>query len=368
MKNVRLFAMMLAAVSFAACNDDDENPGVPNPPATPVSSGILILNQGNSSNGIEGDFTTVDYAGFASAQNRFARANGRSLGDTPNTACIYGSKIYTAVSTSNTVEVCDKGDFHEVKQISFTGVGDLEQPRSIVGKDGYVYVSFFSGHVCKMDTADFDISDTVTLGEGTYPEKIAIAGNKLYVPISGYGSGTTVSEIDLATFSKTRDIPVPVNPTQVAADAEGNVYLLCYGTYDDSWNQVDAAVYRLDLATGNHAKVADATMMDIPQGSNTLYVVNNPYGASAVNYSKVDLTRTPYEVKPLPVSVDAPAAIAADPVNGNIVLTSYNKKDGYASYSTPGYANIYNAAGELQKKVETGVGPGGIYFLTSHME
>ena len=378
MKSVRLFAMMLAATAFAACEEDEEitgggngNGGNDSIPvvAAPVSSGVLILNNGNTSSGIEGDFTTVDYAaGFSAASGRFAAVNGRSLGDTPNAACIYGNRIYTAVTSSNTVEVCAKDDFRSVKQISFAGNADLSHPRSVVGKDGYVYVSFFSGYVCKIDTLDFNVAGTVALGEGTYPEKIAIAGDKLYVPNSGYGSGTTVSEIDLATFAKTRDITVPVNPTQMATDAEGNVYLLCYGTYDASWNQIGAAVHRLDLATGNHVKVADATMMDIPQGTNMLYVVNSPYGASTVSYASVDLAQTPYNAVSLPVSADSPAAIAADPVNGNIVLTSYNLENGFASYSTPGYANIYNAAGELQKRVDTGVGPCGIYFFTEHLD
>lgn len=377
MKSVRLFVMMLAAASIAACEEDEEitgggngnggNDSIPSV-VTPVSSGVLILNNGNTGSGIEGDFTTVDYAtGFSVVSGRFAAVNGRSLGDTPNAACIYGNKIYTAVTSSNTIEVCAKDDFRSVKQISFAGNENLSQPRSVVGKDGYVYVSFFSGYVCRIDTLNFNIEGTVAIGEGTYPEKMAIAGNKLYVPNSGYGLGTTVSEIDLATFTKTRDIPVPVNPIQMATDAEGNVYLLCSGTYDASWNQVGAAVHRLDLATGKHMKVADATMMDIPQGTNKLYVVNSPYGASTVTYASVDLAQMPYNAVSLPISADSPAAIAADPVNGNIVLTSYSLSGGYPSYNTSGYANIYNAAGELQKKVDTGVGPCGIYFFTEHL-
>lgn len=368
MKSVRLFAMMLAALSFAACDEDGEIIGG-GPVVPPVSSGVLVLNNGNPSAGIDGDFTAVDYAaGFSAVSGCFMSANGRSLGDTPNEVCIYGNKIYTAVTSSNTVEVCAKDDFKSVKQISFAGNENLQEPRSVVGKDGYVYVSFFSGRVCKIDTLDFNVEGTVTLGEGTYPEKMAIAGNKLYVPNSGYGSGTTVSEIDLATFAKTRDYTVPVNPVQVSADARGNVYVLCSGTYEaPSYNQVGAAVHRLDLATGTCVKVTDATMMDIPQGTDKLYVVNSPYGASTVTYVSVDLTQMPYSAVPLSLSADSPAAIAADPVNGNIVLTSHSLSGGYPSYNIPGYANIYNAAGDLLKKVETGVSPCGIYFLTEHL-
>lgn len=376
MKSVKLLAMMLAAVAFTACEEDEEitsggnsNGGNDSIPVvvSPVSSGILILNNGNQSSLIEGDFTTVDYAGgFVAQSNLFASANERSLGMTPNRACIYGSKIYTAVTQSNTIEICAKNDFHSIKQIALAGDANLAQPRDVVGKDGYVYVSLYSGHVCKIDTMEFNIVGTVAVG--SYPEEMTVAGNKLYVPNSGQGSGTTVSEIDLASFTKVRDITVPANPFKMRTDAKGNVYLLCLGTYDASWNQIGAAVHRLDLATGNHVKVTDATMMDIPQGTNKLYVVNSPYGASTVSYASVDLTQTPYSAVSLPFSVISPAAIAADPVNGNIVLTSYNLDDnGFAGYSIPGYANIYNAAGELQKKVDTGVGPCGVYFFTEHL-
>ena len=371
MKHVRLFALMLAAVAFAACDDDEgaTTGGGGNGDVTPVSSGVLIVNQGNEYSALEGDFTTVDYAGgYAAVPGVFAAANGRSLGLTPNRSCIYGDKIYTAVTASNTIEVCRKGDFRSVAQIALAGNGTIAQPRDVVGQDGYVYVSLYSGHVCKIDTADFSIVGTVAVG--SYPEDMAVAGGKLYVPNSGQGSGTTVSEIDLASFTRTRDITVPVNPAKMEADARGNVYLMCWGTYESvpPYSQVGAAVWRLDLNGGSHVKVADATLMDIPEGTNTLYVVNSPYGVAGVTYASVDLTQSTYTPVSLPLSADFPVSIGADPVNGNIVLTSYNVEGGYASYTTPGYANIYDAAGTLLRKVETGIGPCAICFFTEHVD
>ena len=371
MKHLRLFALMLAAATFAACDDDEGTTtgGGGNGDVTPVSSGVLIVNQGNEGYGLEGDFTTVDYMdGYSAVTGRFAAVNGRSLGLTPNRSCIHGGKIYTAVTSSNTVEVCGKGDFRSVAQIALAGNDTLSQPRDVVGQDGYVYVSLYSGHVCKIDTTDFSIVGAVAVGQ--YPEDMVIAGGKLYVPNCNYSYGTTVSEIDLASFTRTRDITVPVNPVKMEADAQGNVYLLCSGEYlPPSYNQVGAAVWRLDLNGGNHVKVADATLMDIPAGTNTLYVADFPYGATSATYASVDLTQSTYTPVSLSLSADSPAGIAVDPVNGNIVLTSYGLNDvGGASYNTPGYANIYDAAGTLLCKVETGIGPCAIYFLTEHVD
>ncbi len=374
MKDARVFLLMLAAATFAACDDDegtgtgegsgDGNGGDTSGVVTAVSPDVLIVNQGNEYSAIEGDFTTVAYSGYATKTGCFASVNGRSLGLTPNRACIHGDKIYTAVTSSNTIEVCSKNDFQSVTQIALAGNETITQPRDVVGQDGYVYVSLYSGHVCKIDTTDFSIVGTVAVGY--YPEDMAIAGGKLYVPNSGYGYGTTVSEIDLASFTKTRDITVSVNPVKMETDAQGNVYLLCSGEYQaPSYNQVGAAVWRLDLDGGtDHVKVADATLMDIPEGTNTLYVVNSPYGSSDVTYASVDLTQADYTPVSLPLSADSPAAIAADPANGNIVLTSYTLEGGYASYTTPGYANLYDAEGTLLYTVETGIGPCAVYFFT----
>lgn len=376
MKSLKYLAMMMAVAGFVACDDDNEvvtnngNGGNgdngDNPPAVvePVSNGFVVLNSGNQSKAIEGDFTLVNYAGgFSATNNVFAGANGRSLGITPNSACVYGSKVYVAVTKSNTIEVCERGTFKSLKRIELAADAVLADPRGVAADGGYVYVSLYSGHVCKIDTTNLNIVGSVEVGDK--PELMAVSAGKLYVPNSGYGQGTTVSEIDLATFSKTRDITVPKNPVKLDTDARGNVYLLCSGYYDESWNQLGAAVHRLDLASGNHVKVADATIMDIPDGTNTLYVCNYPYGAPAATYAKVDLMSGAQSA--LSITVDAPNALAVDPVTGYMVVLSYELVGGFASYSTPGYARIFNADGTQLKQVETGVGPLAVCFLTENL-
>lgn len=376
MKNYKIYALALCAtLTFAACDDDEEvttltdeqlseteNPG--DSSSSLESTGFLITNAGNKSNSIDGDYTTYDYSTATSATGWFASVNGRSLGLTSNSSCIYGSKIYTAVTNSNTIEICDKATFSSTAQISLADNGTISQPRDVVSYQGYVYVSLYSGHVAKIDTTDYSIVGTVSVG--AYPENMLVANDKLYVPNCNYGYGTTISEIDLTSFSLVRDITVPINPTKFDIDANGNVYLLTQGEYDASWNQIGAGVYLLDLDAETSTLVTYATLMDIPDGSNTLYVVNAPYGASEVTYGSVDLTDTSYTVTDLGLSADSPSAIGVDPVYGYIVLTSYNLGDyGYASYTTPGYANIYDSSCNLIETIETGVGPTAITFFVN---
>jgi hypothetical protein len=63
----------------------------------------------------------------------------------------------------------------------------------------------------------------------------------------------------------------------------------------------------------------------------------------------------------------SPAAIAADPVTGDIFIISYTKNEdtGYPGYNLPSYVNQYSADGTFKKRYDCGVGPISIVFNTS---
>ena len=90
--------MLFAAftLGFSSCSKEDE-PNLPNPDVPTVAEGVFILNQGNHGKQIEGSLTFIDYSSKSASQNLFQRANGRSLGATPQGAVVYGSKIYLAI-------------------------------------------------------------------------------------------------------------------------------------------------------------------------------------------------------------------------------------------------------------------------------
>lgn len=371
MKNWKFYVMIvMAGAAFTACDDEvEEVTGGGTVTLTPESTGVLILNTGNQGVNLAGDFSVIDYAAAQCTNGVFAAANNRSLGTTPNRAIVYGSKIYTAVTASNTIEITDRNTLRSVSQIALAGNDSIDKPRDVIGRNGYVYVSLYSGHVARIDTVTLTIDKAVAVG--SYPEIMTVSGDFLYVPNSGQGSGTTVSQISLASFTRTKDIIVPVNPVEMASDARGNVYVRSAGWYDaaNGYKQRDAAVFRVDPDGGEHTRVAVATLISIPEGANVLYAVNCPYGAAEISYFKVslDADNNTYTPTPLPISAEFPAALGVDPVNGNIVLTSYSLgSSGYASYSTPGYANLYKNDGTLIKKFDVGVGPCGISFFTGN--
>ncbi len=365
MKTRKLWALMAlaACVGITSCKEDEEITTTYTAPVlTTESTGFLVLNNGQMGQ-LDGTLSWYDYNTEQVSNSVFLAANGRSLGDTPNRCTVYGSKLYIAVNVSNTIEVVDARTFRSLKQISLANHAVIGEPRDVIGHNGFVYVSLYSGHVARIDTTTLTF-DTKVVKVGNNPEIMAISGDYLYVPNSAYGEGTTVSQIRLSTFENVKTIDGITNPMQMLTDAAGNVYALTGGTYDASWNQIGAGVYKLDLDGTNHTLVCPATIADIPAGSNTLYTVNAPYGSSSITYNKVNLTGTEgYQPETLPLSAESPCGIAADPLTGNIVLTSLAIIGGWPSYDTDGYALLYSPEGSLLKRVEVGVSPCGIVFL-----
>lgn len=65
---------------------------------------LLVLNEGNWGNN-EAELSLVDVNAGSATNNYFASANGRGLGDVAQDILQYGSKIYIAVTFSNSIEV-----------------------------------------------------------------------------------------------------------------------------------------------------------------------------------------------------------------------------------------------------------------------
>lgn len=345
----------LCALSLASCGDEPDDKIVGPDPA-PKSVGAYILNQGTQGYGIPGSLTFIGYNGKAQ-QEIFKAANGRVLGSTPQCAVAYGSRIYIGDSQSNLVEVIDANTYKSQKTISLTS-SEANTPRSMAAKDGKVYISMYTGQVCRLDTASLSIDATVAVGPN--PDKIAIHGKYLYVPNSDglnwmVGYGTTASKIDLASFKVEKTIEVGLNPTEFVSNGS-DLFLLCMGNYGD----VAATVYKVK-ADDSIEPVAQATIVAI--SDKALYCINAPWGSVPECYL-YDLNTKASKRILTDNFVDAPVAIAYDAVAGALVITSntVDPATGYADYSAPGYANVYDNTLRLISTTPTGVTPAFIFF------
>lgn len=340
--------LMLGMVSFTACDDEEDD--------LKKSSNkvIYVLNEGSWNNN-NASVSAIDPTDGSSYYYQFAAANGRNLGDTGQDILRYGGKIYIAVSGSNTIEVVDGNSLTSIKTIKPES-GKPGNPRGLAASDGKIYVSLYDGYVAKIDTTSLAFEDSIAVGPN--PEEITIANGCLYVAISdgwnsgnGYPNGKYVSKIGLDSFKVASKINVLVNPTEITSDKAGNVFVISMGNYDD----IPATVQKIDK-NDSVTVVGRATLMACYE--NTLYTVNAPYGAPAIEFISYN-TATGVKESDAFITGSAdqiptnPHSISVNPKNGNIFIGSYLTA---ADYLSNGYVYEY-ANGAFKARYNAGVGP-----------
>ena len=359
-----LSTVLLSIALFTSCDKDDT------PDLQPVitSNGAFVACSGNMKSKIPGSISYWDYATNTASENIFTKANGRLLGGTVNDGVCYGSKIYYVVTDESTIEVVDRNQ-KSVKQIKTTdllGAADGKKPRHIIAGDGAVWVTTYGGYVAAIDTTTFTLRKSYKVG--SYPEGLTAANNFIYVANSDWGHGNgSISKINLATDEvKEFKIEGIANPQAIYVNPTG-VYVLDWGSYDASYNQLGAGLKILKTKNGKDVAedvVPNATLVSYYRGS--FYTINAPYGAPTVSYSNYDPFKkaTSSMTYKFNVAKFAPSAIAVDPVSGHIFISFYEKIGGYASYSTAGYLKEFDASGNELHSAKVGVGPTTIFFNT----
>lgn len=238
------FILILTVVALASCNDMYDVPRPVVPPDTTSTHRIAVLCEGlfNMNNS-----TLAHYNPRSGAieYRAFYKANGRGLGDTANDMKLYDGRLFVIVDVSSQLEIIDTATFLSVKQIPFFNEqGVSRQPRFITFHNGNAYISCFDGYVMRLDLNTLEITGQVRCGRN--PDNLTVANGKLYVSNSGGldnpNYDTTVSVIDLASFTETKRIEVGANPGAIVADSEGDVYVVTRGDYADT----DYALHKID--------------------------------------------------------------------------------------------------------------------------
>ena len=145
------------------------------------------------------------------------------------------------------------------------------------------------------------------------------------------------------------------------------VYVLDWGSYDASYNQLGAGLKILKTKNGKDIAedvVPNATLVSYYRGS--FYTVNAPYGAPTVSYSIYDPFKraTSSMIYKYDATKFSPSAIAVDPMSGHIFISFYERIGGRLSYSTAGYLKEFDASGNELHSTKVGVGPATIFFNT----
>lgn len=273
MKKLNLLWVAAASLLLFSCNNNGGSVTIP----SPKTQGYWILGEGTY--GSENSTLYYYDLNTQTATNRFETVNpGAVLGNTANGMEIYGSKLYVAVDVSNKVVVLNASTGAILEEIDMGQVdGQNREPRRVASAAGKVYVSLYSGEVARIDTATFAVDYTPYSGAFKYSEGIVAVGQQtLLVANSGYGTGNTVTVVDIPTFTEKGDITVPVNPNELAVAGDQSVYL---ATWTDYATGAPAALHKLDLTQMSYTTVPNVEVQTIAINDQTLYGVNTVYDA-----------------------------------------------------------------------------------------
>ena len=256
--------------------------------------GLYVLCEGNmGSNKARLDYmnlaTGTYYANWYGSQNP---TQLKELGDVGNDIKQHGGRLYAVINCSHKVEVMDLQARHIAKI-------DIPNCRYLAFKGDKMYVSAYVGSVAtpellgsvfEIDTATLAVTREVKVGH--QPDELCIVDDKLYVCNSGgyltnrYDS--TLSVIDLHSFTELRKIPVGLNPTRVRVDDQKHLWVTCQGNYSSVKPQIvilenEQPVYRIPTPCANISLL----------GANA-YVIDAENNELKV-FSTIDYQRSPSE-------------------------------------------------------------------------
>jgi len=370
----KILSVLLLAVGLLSCRKDPkplpaEVIGLqPNPNS--ALKGMYLVNEGNM-NMNKASLDYLDIIKGTYTRNLYNQVNPeitKGLGDVANDIGIYGSKLYVVVNISNKVEVLDVKTGKRIGQI------DITNCRYITFTNGKAYVSAYfarvgdptnaNGIVAEIDTTKLNIMRTVEVGR--QPEEMAIVENKLYVANSGGYSPqnyeSTVSVVDLNTFTALNRIQVAVNLHRLKADRYGDLYVTSRGDYYN----IPSKFFVIDTKTAQVKKTFDLAASNLTIDEDKAYIYatewNYTQGKNTINYYMIDvknesLLPTQFITDGTEKDIEVPYGIIVNPFTKEVYVT--DAKD----YVSPGKLHCYTAQGKLKWSVTTGDIPAQMVFV-----
>lgn len=374
--NRKLIYIALVSLLIAGCRRDE--------PVTPPEeeqkgevvqneiAGFYLLNEGNMGS----NKSTLDYYDYTTAtysRDIYAEANPnvpKELGDVGNDLKIYGGRMYAVINCSNKVEVLDARTCKRIGQV------DIPNCRYITFDGRYAYVTSYAGpvsldashaqigYVARFDTAALQIDATCLVGY--QPDEPAVVNGKLYVANSGgymvpdYDS--TVSVIDLTSFTETKRITVAKNLWRARADRYGQLWVSSRGDYYDT----PAKLYCIDTNTDRIVDSVSMAVSALDIVGDSLYAcatawdyieMDDVLSYSILNVRTRETVSTGFITDGTDAQIQKPYGIKVNPLTRDIYVTDAK------NYVNPGMLHCYSPAGVLQWSVRTGDIPAQIAFL-----
>ncbi|MEC4052476.1 DUF5074 domain-containing protein [Myroides odoratimimus] len=376
MKLNKIIFLALALLTLVSCRKDEmiflsDNSQVSIPVSTNKFSGFYLLNEGNMGMN-RASIDLFEYHNGTYTRDIFSERNPnitKELGDVGNDIKIYGTKAYATINVSNFIEVFDVETGKHIKQIH------VPNCRYLAFKDGKAYVSSYAGKVeinpnaergfvAEIDTLSLEVTRRVTVGY--QPEEMVIKGNKLYVANSGGyrvpNYDTTVSVIDIPSFTENKKIDVAINLHRMQIDKAGDIYVSSRGDY----YSIEPNLYVIDSNTDQVKQKLDIPVSNMTMDDNKLYYYATSYkhntGGNNVSYGILN-TLTKQVITDNIITdgtekqIQIPYGIAVNPETKEIFMTDAQ------DYIGTGFVYCFSPEGKLKWKTTGGNIPAHIAFI-----
>lgn len=344
----KLSLFLVAVLSLGACsNDDDVTKQITDSNATSTTNYAYIVNNGNW-NANNGAIMSLNMANKSwITADIYKASNGKGIGDAQD-AVIAGNKLFVTSTTADKIEILDLNG-----KIIKTVPMKNRSPRYIIADGNAIYFTAYSGYVYKMNTENYDVKDSVQVGD--HPEALAVANGKIYVANSGYGTGNTISVIDEGAFKKAKDITVETDPYNQMIAVGSKVFFISDMDFTDNKLQV------IDATTDKVTTVASASSIAYDPLSSSMVCIFNAYAST-----KPKPAYFRYEISTGKISqftgadiakVTDPGQISVDPSTGQIYVVDNE------NYSAPCSIYVFDKNGnKLRTLTNVGYGTEQVLF------
>jgi DNA-binding beta-propeller fold protein YncE len=344
---------IVAAFLPVACSDDPTSTTPAPPPAT--SKAVYVLNEGQFGDPAGARLTMYDKERDTVYTDVYESSNaGAHLGSLGDDMALHGGKAYIVMSGSHDLKVINTDDHRLIQSANYPGATPHDVVISADGSRMFVTM-LYSDSILSIDPTILAVRRTLYAGPN--PQGMAIAGLRLFVCNSGFGSGRTVSVFNIDSEQLLTTIDLHDGPSGVACAPDGRVWVVCAG---NPYLAVPTSgrVYVLD---GSSLTVQDSVVFD---GS-----LFGPIALSDDGYAYV-LGVTPGDffggpvhritMSGLALSLNHVAgtyySLACEPGTSDLYLADAK------SFTGTGEISVITPAGAVREKFDAQRGPGKIAF------
>jgi YVTN family beta-propeller protein len=250
---ILLFGLMVFCIS---CESDPTSALSEKIPEQ-ILQGVLVVNEGNflQSNS---SLSYYDAQNGTIYNNIFKNINGVDIGDVAYSINLYDTLAYIVVNNSDKIEVMNINNFKKVRTINLP---KGNSPRHIAFSDaGKLYVTnLYTNNVSIFNPTSNIVETNIPVGAN--PDGILITDGYAFVANSGFGSGNTVSVIDLDENRVVKTLKVGYNPQWLELSSDGMVHVLCSGAYNDFFDPQDDTPGGVWIIDPENKTVMDSMVM-----------------------------------------------------------------------------------------------------------